>query len=137
MNMQREEGSSRSRGNDVIRVMGLALSLLLVSACAHQTGGVAASSIPLAPGGYRVLGQAFGRDCVFNLFGLIPLTGGNTTHEAVSRALARSPGADALISVSADTYSQWWIVLTNTCTVVHGTAVSVNEAPQLKLTKPR
>ena len=114
-----------AKGNDMLRLMGLALSLLLVSACAHHTGGVAASTIPLAPGGYTVLGNALGRDCVFHLFGLIPLTGGNTTHEAVRRALARSPGADALINVSADTYSQWWIVLTNTCTEVRGIAVSV------------
>ena len=117
------------------RVMGLALSLVLASGCAHQTGGVAPSSIPMAPGTYRVLGDAFGRDCVFNLFGLIPLTGGNTTHEAVSRAIARSPGANALINISADTYSQWWIVVTNTCTEVYATAVSVDGTRDAKTSR--
>ena len=80
----------------------------------------------MAPGTYRVLGDAHGRDCVFHLFGLIPLMGGNTTHEAVSHAIARSPGANALINITADTYWQWWIVVTNTCTEIHATAVSVD-----------
>lgn len=108
----------------MLRVLVFGLSLALATACAHSTGGVAASTIPLAPGAYRVLGDALGRDCVFHLFGFIPLTGGNTTHEAVRKALTRS-GADALINVTADTYSQWWVVVTNTCTEVRGTAVSV------------
>jgi len=107
-----------------------ALGLVFLASCAHQTGGVAPSNVPLAPGTYRVLGDTFGRDCVFFLFGLIPLTGGNTTQEAVNRAIAHSPGADALIDISADTYTQWWIVLTNTCTVIRATGVAFDSEGQ-------
>jgi len=104
-----------------------------LSGCAHQTGGVAPSTIPLAPGGYTILADVYGRDCVWAVLGLIPVTSGNMTHQAVSKALARLPGTTALINVTADTYFQWWLVVTNTCTEVHGTAVAVNPVAPLPL----
>lgn len=109
----------------MLRLVSVVLGASVVRACASQTGGVAASTIPLAPGGYTVLRDVTNRDCLILLFGLIPLTGGNSTREAVSRAISGAPGADALINVSADTYLEWWFVLTKTCTQVHGTAVAL------------
>jgi hypothetical protein len=105
------------------RAPALALCLTLAG-CMHQTGGVAPSTIPLAPGGYTVLGNVRGKDCVWHLLGLIPVSSGNMTYRAVSEALAERPEATALINVTADTHSEFWIVLSRTCTEVHGTEVA-------------
>jgi hypothetical protein len=113
--------------NRRIPVILLVLSLA-IGGCAHQAGGIAPSTIPLSPGSYTVLGDVYGRDCVWAVLGLIPVTGGNMTHQAVSKALGRLPGTSALINVTADTYFQWWLVVTNTCTEVHGTAVAIRTA---------
>jgi hypothetical protein len=113
--------------NNRIPAVLLILSIA-IGGCAHQAGGIAPSTIPLSPGSYTVLGAVYGRDCVFAVLGLIPVTSGNMTHRAVSKALARLPGTSALINVTADTYFQWWLVVANTCTEVHGTAVAINSA---------
>src|SRR5262245_59650738 len=103
----------------------LAVLSLAIVGCAHQAGGIAPSTIPLSPGSYTALGAVYGRDCVWAVLGLIPVTSGNMTHRAVSKALDRLPGTSALINVTADTYFQWWLVVTNTCTEVYGTAVAI------------
>lgn len=110
-----------------LTVILLALGLV-IGGCAHQTGGIAPSTIPLAPGSYKILGEVMGRDCVWHLFGLIPLTRSNSTNAAMNKALGRLPGTSALISVSADDYMLWWIVVTQVCTEVRGTAVRVEPA---------
>ena len=99
--------------------------LLLGSGCAHQAGGIAPSTIPLSPGGYTVIEDVVGQDCVYYLLGILPLSNGNETHTAVEDALASAAGADALVGVTADTYSQNFIIITRGCTQVYGTAVSV------------
>ena len=103
----------------------LALSSTLM-ACAHTSGGIAASNIPLEPGSYRILGQAKGGDCQYKLLGIIPLSGGNQTHSALDDALTNIPDTTALIQITSDTYSQYWILWSNTCTQVYGTAVTTN-----------
>lgn len=87
----------------------LAFSTTL-SGCAHTSGGIAASNIPLAPGSYRILGKTEGSDCRYKLLGIIPLTGGNETNIALEDALTKIPGATALIQITSDTYSQHWIL---------------------------
>lgn len=106
----------------VLAACALALAL---AACTHTAGGIAASSHPLAPGSYTELGPVRGHDCAVRLFGLLPLTGGNETRRALEDALDERPDTHALIRVTSDTYHQWWLVVTSTCTEVHGTAVSV------------
>lgn len=103
----------------------LALSSTLM-ACSHTSGGIAASSIPLEPGSYRILGQAKGGDCQYKLLGIIPISGGNETHNALDDALTDIPNTTALIQVTSDTYSQYWILWSNHCTQVYGTAVTAN-----------
>jgi hypothetical protein len=104
----------------------LCLGLLALAGCAHTPGGIAASTIPLEPGGYTVVREDVrGSDCQIALFGLIPVSGGNTTRAALHSALSRAPGATALVNVTSDAYSQFWILWSNTCTEVRGTAVSV------------
>lgn len=100
-----------------------ALGLALGTGCSHISGGIAPSTIPIEPGSYEVLGPVGGRDCVYRLFGIIPLSNGNETRSAMQDALAKRPGTTALIQVSSDTYSQFWVVFTRSCTQVYGTAV--------------
>ena len=103
----------------------LALSSTLIG-CAHTSGGIASSTIPLAPDSYRILGRAKGGDCQYKILGLIPVTGGNETHSALDDALTDIPDTTALIQVSSDTYNQYWILWSNHCTQVYGTAVTAN-----------
>ena len=103
----------------------LALGSTLIG-CAHTAGGIAASTIPLEQGSYRILGQAKGVDCQYKLLGIIPVSGGNETHTALEDAIADIPNTMALVQVSSDTYSQYWILWSNHCTQVYGTAVIAN-----------
>lgn len=101
----------------------LVFSCLLTFGCAHQTGGVAASTMPLSPGSYQELGEVRGVDCVYHLLGLIPMGSGNETKDAVDDALSEIEGTNALINVTSDTYFQYYILFSDACTQVHGTAV--------------
>jgi hypothetical protein len=103
-------------------VMLLAVAALF-SGCGHISGGVAPSNIPLAPNSYNELGTVRGDTCVYYLLGFIPLTHGNETKDAVNDALRKIPGTTALINVSADTYSQHFIVFSRMCTQIDGIAV--------------
>ena len=51
--------------------------------CRHTPAGVSPSTIPLEPGSYRLLNEVEGRDCLYSLFGLIPISGANTTNRVV------------------------------------------------------
>lgn len=95
-----------------------------LTACSHISGGASPSTMPLGPGSYNELGPVRGTDCVYSLFGVIPLSTGNETKKAISNAIAEKPGATALVKVSADTYSQFFILFGRTCTQVDGVAVS-------------
>ena len=103
----------------------LALGSTLIG-CSHTSGGIAASNIPLEPGSYRILGEAKGGDCQYKLLGIIPISGGNQTYSALEDALTDVPNTTALVQISSDTYSQYWILWSNHCTQVHGTAVTAN-----------
>ncbi len=102
----------------------LALSSTLI-ACSHISGGIAASSIPLEPGSYRELGKVKGGDCAYKLLGLIPFSSGNETRSALEDALSEIPNTSALVQITSDTYAQYWILWSNTCTQVYGTAVTI------------
>lgn len=107
----------------LLAVLPLAVMALL-SGCGHITGGTSPSTEPLEPGSYREMGSVRGQDCVGYLLGFIPLSDGNETKMAVADALKRAPGATALIKVTADTYSQHFIVYARVCTQVDGVAVA-------------
>jgi hypothetical protein len=111
-----------------MRIASIGLvALLTLAGCMHAPGGIAPSTIPLAPGGYTVVkDQVGGRDCLVSIFGFIPVTSGNKTRNAVRSALSKAPGATALVNVTSDAYSQFWILWSSTCTEVYGTAVTPN-----------
>ena len=88
---------------------------------------VAPSTIPFAPGGYTVVKEnGQGSDCLVAILGILPVSGGNRTDNAIKDALKKAPGATALVGVTSDAYSQYWILWSNTCTEVRGTAVIPN-----------
>lgn len=103
-----------------IAVVALAL---FTAGCMHRPGGIAPSTKPLAPGGYTELGKVRGQDCVYQILGLIPITGGNEMRNAVDDALRMKPLADALVEVTVDGYYQHFILFSRACTQVYGIAV--------------
>ena len=96
----------------------------ILGGCGHISGGASPSTEPLTPGSYREIGAVRGEDCVGYLLGIIPLSDGNETKDAIADALRKSPGATALVKVSADTFSQHFIVYSRVCTQVDGVAVA-------------
>lgn len=107
----------------LLPLVGLLLSGF-VTGCGHISGGAAPSTEPLIPGSYREIGPVSGEDCVGYILGLIPISDGNETKDAIAAALNKAPGATALVKVTADTYSQNYIVYARVCTQVFGIAVA-------------
>ena len=105
------------------KLLSVAAIVVLLMGCGHLTGGVAPSNIPLAPNSYTELGPVRGEDCVYYLLGIIPLTNGNETKDALAAALKQKPEATALINVTADTYSMHFFLFSQICTQVEGIAV--------------
>jgi hypothetical protein len=117
---------TRQSSNEWLGRVGTVAAVLvaiLVVGCMHHPAGVAPSTIPLAPGGYTVLGKVRGQDCVYHLLGILPVTGGNETRNAVADALDKKKIADALVEVTVDGYFQYFILFSRACTQVYGTAV--------------
>jgi len=106
------------------KLLSIALPFFFLLGCSHQSGGIAASTSPLNPDSYYSLGKVEGKDCSYHLLGLIPLSDGNETKDALEDALHMLPNTKALTQVTSDTYSQYWILWSNTCTQVFGTAVT-------------
>ena len=107
--------------------MGLKLSLLalgacLVTSCATNPGGVAASSTPLEGRSYVVLGRTAATDSCIRLLGFIPVSGHNSMRAAIDSA-ARKVGGDALIDVTVEGYFQWWILFTRNITRAEGIGI--------------
>lgn len=107
----------------MLRILVTLAIVACLAGCGHLSGGVATSNIPLAPGSYTELGQVRGDTCVYYLLGLLPLSGGNETKYALEDALRQKPQTNALINITADTYSQFFILFSRTCTQVDGIAV--------------
>ena len=105
------------------RTFAVLSATVLLAGCARHSGGIASSNIPLAPGTYTPIGATKGQDCVYHLFGLIPISGSNHTRAALDVALRRYPSTDALIDITSDTYSQHFVVYGRSCISVEATAV--------------
>ena len=101
--------------------LGLILSLLFMG-CACMPGGVAASNTPLHAKPYTELGITEGYDSRFAILGIIPVTDGNSLRDAIKHAKG-NVGADALINITVDSYTQWWILFSRTVTKVDATGI--------------
>jgi hypothetical protein len=84
------------------------------------------SSEPIAPGSYEKIGDVSGQDCLWKLLGLLPLSSGNTMQGAMREALQDKDGTDALVQVTADTFTEFYIIVSRECTQVDGVAVRIN-----------
>ncbi len=101
-------------------IIGLAAGIL--AGCATMPGGVAASSTPLEGRSYQIMGYTEATDSRICLFGIIPLTPHNSIREAIHNA-ARKVGGDALIEVSVEGYTQYWILFSRNVTRVEGIGI--------------
>jgi hypothetical protein len=86
---------------------------------------VAASNIPLPPGGYVPLGPVAASDCSVTLLCPLPVSGGNQIADAMKGALSRRPGTDALVNITVDRVSKFFLLWCQTCTEIRATAVSL------------
>ena len=100
----------------------LSLLVFLLAGCACVPGGISASSTPLNNKPYHILGHTSATDSRFILLWFIPLTGSNSTKDALNKAI-KKVGADALIDVTVDGYNQWFIILSRTVTKVEGIGI--------------
>ena len=100
--------------------------MFLLAGCAHFPGGLAASSTPLEGRKYTVLGQTKGSDSYVLLFCILPVTGANTIRRAMDRACAKA-GGDALIDVTVESHSEFWLLFARYVTTVEGTAIRFNK----------
>ncbi|MFA5042698.1 MAG: hypothetical protein WC381_07355 [Kiritimatiellia bacterium] len=100
--------------------------ILALAGCAHFPGGLAPSSTPLEGRKYTVLGRTEGADNYVLLFCVLPVTGANTIRRAMDRACAKA-GGDALIDVTVESHSEFWILFARYVTTVEGTAIRFNK----------
>jgi hypothetical protein len=99
-----------------------ALTMAFLAGCAHMPGGIAPSTTPIEGREYRVVGRAGATDSHILLFGILPIRGSNSIRDAVNAAIAKY-GADALIDVTVESYSQFWLILTRNVIRVEGLAI--------------
>lgn len=107
--------------NSFTRVL-LPFLLVLMGGCIRTPISMMTSTRPLEQNRYVELGPVEENDCIFYLFGLIPLSSANDMQGALRDAIKKSRG-DALIQVTAETFYENYIVVSRYCTVIQGIAV--------------
>ena len=100
------------------------LTVFVLAGCVRTPGGVASSTMPLTPGGYTEVGATSASDCKIDLLGILPVSGGNQTHNAIEKA-KKKRNADALINVTIERIDRYYILWSSVCTEVFATAVRV------------
>lgn len=100
----------------------IVLAVGVLAGCGTTPGGVAPSTTPLEGRNYTVIGKTVGTDSRIKLFGVLPISGSNTTRGGIESA-QRRVGADALIDVTVDGYYQYWILFSRDITRVEGLGI--------------
>ena len=100
----------------------VSIILINVCGCVMNPGGIAPSTTPINGRKYKNLGRVANTDSRIYLFGFIPVSGANTIRNAVDQAVASRNG-DAMINVSVESYTQFWIILTRFVTRVDGDVI--------------
>lgn len=111
------------------RRLALGFSLVALTAlvgCLRVPSGLAPSNTPLGARQYTVTGPAFGTDTATVLFGIIPITAPDNTQRAIDQAVANA-GADALIDVTVETVSKYYIIFSTYTIEVRGKAIKYNK----------
>lgn len=96
--------------------------VIVMTGCVMMPGGITASTTPIEGRKYSSLGRTVGKDSRVYLLGVLPVSGANTTRDAVDTAV-RSRGGDAMINVTVESYSQWWILFSKYTTRVDGEVI--------------
>lgn len=105
-----------------MRMTLLFLLFTLLTGCIRSPIAMMPSSKPMAPGSYSELGPVEETDCIWYLFGVLPVSSGNNFQDALNDA-SRQRGGDGLVQVTAETYYQNFLVVSRFCTIVQGIAV--------------
>lgn len=105
-----------------LKLILLGSMCFLLAGCACIPGGISASSTPLNNKPYHILGHTSATDSRFLLLGIIPITGSNSTKDALNKAIKKA-GADALIDVTVEGYGQWFILFSRVVTKVEGIGI--------------
>jgi len=71
---------------------------MLLTSCVSFPSGLAASTTPVAPGAYKVLGHAEGKSGYFSLLAVLPF-GHPDYNTAIQNAVSKYSGGTALINV--------------------------------------
>ena len=110
------------RANLVVRILLSVCVLSLLSGCINSPGGIAPSNIPLEGRHYRVVGETASSSSSIWLFGLLPVSSPNSIRAALDAAM-RKRSADALIDITVERYTQYWILFVRHVTSVRGLAI--------------
>lgn len=102
-------------------VLGICLAVMM-SGCACMPGGISASTEPIQGRKFLNLGRVRNTDSRVTLFGIIPVSGSNSIRDAVDAAI-RKRGGDAMISVSVESYTQYWILFVRHVTRIDGDVI--------------
>jgi len=117
----------------------LCLAMLALAAtvgCLRVPAGVSPSNTPLGARSYNVIGDAFGKATHVSLFGIIPISSPNYTANAIEAAKNTS-GGDALIDVTVEHVSKYFILFSTFTTEVRGKAIKFNATlPAVSRTMP-
>jgi hypothetical protein len=104
----------------------LGLCSLALTACVHGPGLLVAQTAPLK-GGEKPVGRVSGRSCEVRVLGLFGLSedkaAGHSVAVAKAAALAKVPGAFALVDVEVEEEAYFIGIGTKHCVVVTGIAV--------------
>lgn len=104
---------------------GIVLAALLAATgfgCAHAPGGITDSTTPIEGRRFLKLGRAKGTDSRVMLFGILPVSGSNSTRTALESAV-RSRGGDAMIEVTVESYTIYLVLFSKVTTVVEGEVI--------------
>lgn len=110
------------------RTLLVVLLALVSSGCFRSPIAMMPSTKPLAPGTYQELGPVEETDCLWLLFGILPISFGNDLQGAMRDAIAQG-GGDALVQVTAETYYQNFLIVGRYCSIIQGVAVRSNAQP--------
>ena len=93
-----------------------------ICGCACIPGGIASSTEPIDGRKYINLGRVSDTDSKITLFGIIPISGSNSIRDAIDAALQKR-GGDAMIGVTVESYTQFWILFTRRVTLIEGDVI--------------
>jgi hypothetical protein len=110
--------------NCIKRNLRFAFAIILFSSfssCSSIPTTLVSSTSPI-PAGVRGTIEAYGSDCQFYFLGLIPVTSGPNSQNALDRA-KRDADVDVLTDVTVDHGGAYYILFSNTCVRVRGKGV--------------